>query len=136
LDVSSHHSANRFFINLGEMDGFNWRSLKDFISDETGIPTTAIKNTDVKKSFSFFEVSSNDVDKVMALNGKQFNNRTISVEKSVRQKKEGERSSGSDFKSYRKDRHSENRSGDDYNNRYNENKDYKEKRKRIYRNND
>jgi ATP-dependent RNA helicase DeaD len=136
LDVSSHHSANRFFINLGEMDGFNWRSLKDFISDETGIPTTAIKNTDVKKSFSFFEVSSNDVDKVMALNGKQFNNRTISIEKSARQKKEGERSSVSDFKSYRKDRYSENRYGGGYNNRYNENKDYKEKRKRIYRNND
>lgn len=80
IDISSHHKLHRLFINLGALDGFNWRSLKDYLAEELNISANNIKNTDVKKSFSFFEVSANDVEKVMQLNGKQFNNRSISVQ--------------------------------------------------------
>jgi len=83
LDISSHSQSARFFINLGELDGFNWRSLKDFIADETGIPIEHVKNVDVKRTFSFFEVSSAYIGKTETLNSKEFNNRKISVEKTT-----------------------------------------------------
>lgn len=81
LDISSQKKSNRFFINLGEIDGFNWRSLKDFITNETHIPAKRIWNVDVKRTFSFFEILSEDITKVNVLNGKEFNNRNINIEK-------------------------------------------------------
>lgn len=130
IDISSHHQSQRFFINLGEMDGFNWRSLKDFIADKTGIPIDKIKNADVKKSFSFFEVPASEKDKVFQMNGIAFNNRIISIENaSGRDKKR-------DSEGYSKSYHSKH---NDYQKRkYSDNKsfdiDKKEKRKRIYSN--
>lgn len=129
IDISSHHQSQRFFINLGEMDGFNWRSLKDFIADKTGIPIDKIKNADVKKSFSFFEVPASEKDKVFQMNGIAFNNRIISIENaSGRDKKR-------DSEGYSKSYHSKH---NDYQKRkYSDNKsfdiDKKEKRKRIYK---
>lgn len=87
IDFSSHRQSVRVFINLGEMDGFNWKSLKDYIADETGIHIHTIKNSDVKKSFSFFDVNAEDFDKVKNLSGKYFNNRMISIEKTDQLKK-------------------------------------------------
>lgn len=128
IDVSSHRQSNRYFINLGELDGFNWRSLKDFIADETGIPNTHIKNTDVKKSFSFFEIATDAADKLMTLQGKVFNNRRISIEKSSPDKtfksnkdKNNGYSSRKNYTSY----------SEDNTNKWQQ-KDNKEKRRRIY----
>lgn len=129
IDISSHHQSHRFFINLGEMDGFNWRSLKDFIADKTGIPVDKLKNADVKKSFSFFEVPASEKEKVFQLKGLTFNNRIVSIENSSgRDKKK-------DLDGYSKNYHSKNT---DYQKRkYSDNKsfdvDKKEKRKRIYK---
>lgn len=91
VDISSHRQTNRFFINIGEMDGFNWRSLKDFISEETSISADNIKNVDVKRTFSFFEIHQQEVEKIKSLNGIQFNNRSISVEKSSDKKNTSEK---------------------------------------------
>lgn len=129
IDISSHHQSHRFFINLGEMDGFNWRSLKDFIADKTGIPVDKLKNADVKKSFSFFEVPASEKEKVFQLKGLTFNNRIVSIENSSgRDKKK-------DLDGYSKNYHSKH---NDYQKRkYSDNKsfdvDKKEKRKRIYK---
>ncbi|MEW6773269.1 MAG: DEAD/DEAH box helicase [Bacteroidota bacterium] len=129
IDISSHHQSHRFFINLGEMDGFNWRSLKDFIADKTGIPVDKLKNADVKKSFSFFEVPASEKEKVFQLKGLTFNNRIVSIENSSgRDKKK-------DLDGYSKNYHSKNT---DYQKRkYPGNKGFdnekKEKRKRIYK---
>ncbi|HPQ08934.1 MAG TPA: DEAD/DEAH box helicase [Bacteroidia bacterium] len=127
LDISSHRQSNRYFINLGEMDGFNWRSLKDFIADETGIPNTSIKNTDVKRTFSFFEISQNDVDKLMVLNGKSFNNRAISIEQSSGKKSGTFKSNkeSDDGRYNRKNYHSSNNKNSSF--------DESKKRKRIFR---
>ncbi len=122
LDVSSHRQTQRYFINLGEVDGFNWRSLKDFISDETGISVTNIKNTDVKKTFSFFEISSADVDKLSSLVGKSFNNRSISIEKSNREKNISRKSDYSNDKLSNKNNGFYKHSGEE-----------RQKRKRIYK---
>ncbi len=122
VDVSSHRQTQRYFINLGEVDGFNWRSLKDFISDETGIPVTSIKNTDVKKTFSFFEISSTDADKLSSLAGKSFNNRTISIEKSNREKNISRKSDYSNDKFSNKKNEFYKHSGEE-----------RPKRKRIYK---
>lgn len=127
VDVSSHRQTDRFFINIGEMDGFNWRSLKDYISDETGIPVEQIKNTDVKRTFSFFEITNQDVDKLEKLKGKQFNNRIISIEKSSSIKK-----SSGQYNPQKKDDSFRN-SEKGFKHSKDNNNSYREKRKRIYR---
>lgn len=99
IDVSSHKQLHRLFINLGEIDGFNWRSLKDFISEETGIPSIQIKNVDVKKTFSFFEISSHDLEKVQLLKNKNFNQRPIIVESSTSRKTNGHKHSRNEHSS-------------------------------------
>ncbi len=99
VDVSSHRQSVRLFLNLGEMDGFNWQSLKDYVSDVTSIPNAFIKNMDVKKSFSFFEVSPGDLDKAMRMNDGHFNNREIKLQKAETVKKEGGSGGGGGRKS-------------------------------------
>ncbi|NHF59362.1 DEAD/DEAH box helicase [Flavobacteriaceae bacterium TP-CH-4] len=44
----------RYFINVGEKDGYDWMSLKDFIRDTARLGREDIFKVDVKDSFSFF----------------------------------------------------------------------------------
>lgn len=85
------HRSTRFFVNMGNMDGFNHNSLKDFLSDAVKLHPRMVFNVDVKSSFSFFETESKFVDNFLALNSAdlEFNNRKISVEVSNRKMKEG-----------------------------------------------
>ncbi|MCA0430934.1 MAG: DEAD/DEAH box helicase [Bacteroidetes bacterium] len=85
------HRTTRFFVNMGNMDGFNHNSLKDFLSDAVKLHPRMVFNVDVKSSFSFFETESKFVDNFLALNSAdlEFNNRKISVEVSNRKMKEG-----------------------------------------------
>jgi len=87
--------TTRFFVNMGQLDGFNIHSLKDFLSDSVKLHQRMIFNVDVKSSFSFFETESKFVDNFMALNSQdvEFNNRKVSLEVSNRKMKEGGRSS-------------------------------------------
>ncbi|QSS96731.1 DEAD/DEAH box helicase [Psychroflexus sp. ALD_RP9] len=71
-DRSSNSGANygdetRFFINVGEKDGFNWMSLKDFLKETLDLGRDAVARVDVKNTFSFFNVPNDDVEKVKAL---------------------------------------------------------------------
>ncbi len=86
--------TTRFFVNMGQLDGFNINSLKDFLADATKQHQRMIFNVDVKSSFSFFETESKLVDTFMGLNSAdiEFNNRKISLEVSNRKMKEGGRS--------------------------------------------
>ena len=129
IDISSHRPSSRYFINLGELDGFNWRSLKDFIADETGILNTGIRNTDVKKSFSFFEITTDEADKLMILQGKIFNNRRICIEKSSPDKAFKFHKDKTNGYSSRKNYTSAPKNSD---NKW-EQKEHPEKRRRIYR---
>ncbi|WP_375324752.1 DEAD/DEAH box helicase [Flagellimonas sp. GZD32] len=44
----------RYFINVGERDGYDWMSLKDFLRDTLNVEKEDIFNVDTKDSFSFF----------------------------------------------------------------------------------
>ena len=74
--------TTRFFMNMGELDGFNRNSIKDFLVEISGINARVIFNVDVKNSFSFFETENKHVDEFLALNKKgiEFNARVISFE--------------------------------------------------------
>ena len=48
----------RYFINVGERDGYDWMSLKDFLRDTMNLEKDDIFNVDTKDSFSFFNTES------------------------------------------------------------------------------
>ncbi|MCJ7468126.1 MAG: DEAD/DEAH box helicase, partial [Maribacter sp.] len=55
----------RYFINVGEKDGYDWMSLKDFLKDTLDFGRDAISKVDVKESFSFFNTDASDTAKVL-----------------------------------------------------------------------
>ncbi len=81
-DGGSNGKTTRFFMNMGELDGFNRNSIKDFLVEISGVNARVIFNVDVKNSFSFFETENKHVDEFLALNKKgiEFNARVISFE--------------------------------------------------------
>ncbi|WP_435622691.1 DEAD/DEAH box helicase [Flagellimonas sp.] len=48
----------RYFINIGERDGYDWMSLKDFLRDTLNLEKEDIFNIDTKGSFSFFNTDA------------------------------------------------------------------------------
>ena len=56
----------RYFINVGEKDGYDWMSLKDFIRDTVGLQQDDVFKVDVKDSFSFFNTDAGVTDKILA----------------------------------------------------------------------
>ncbi len=56
----------KLFASLGELDEFDKTSLKEYISQTAGISIEEIPWVDVKKSFSFVEVKTEVLDKVMS----------------------------------------------------------------------
>ncbi|NKI27281.1 DEAD/DEAH box helicase [Arenibacter sp. 6A1] len=48
----------RYFINVGEKDGYDWMSLKDFLRDTVNLGQDDIFKVDVKESFSFFNTDA------------------------------------------------------------------------------
>ena len=56
-DLSSRSGRSksvRYFINVGEKDGFDWKSLKDYLKSKLGLDKDDLQKVDVKHSFSFF----------------------------------------------------------------------------------
>jgi len=95
--------TTRFFVNMGNMDGFNANSIKDFLSEAVKLHPRMVFNIDVKDSFSFFETESKFVDNFVALNTQdvEFNGRKMSLEVSHRKMRDsgGEgRSGGGGYK--------------------------------------
>ncbi len=48
----------RYFINVGERDGYDWMSLKDFLRDTLNLEKEDVFNVDTKDSFSFFNTDA------------------------------------------------------------------------------
>ncbi|MFH6604255.1 DEAD/DEAH box helicase [Maribacter algicola] len=65
-DNSSSDGSVRYFINVGEKDGYDWMSLKDFLKDTLDLGRDSIYKVDVKDSFSFFNTDASDTEKVLA----------------------------------------------------------------------
>ncbi len=55
----------RYFVNVGEKDGYDWMSLKDFIRDTVGLGKEDVYKVDVKESFSFFNTEAENTDTVL-----------------------------------------------------------------------
>ncbi|WP_282055159.1 DEAD/DEAH box helicase [Maribacter luteus] len=56
----------RYFINVGEKDGYDWMSLKDFIRDTVDLDKDDVFKVDVKESFSFFNTDAEVTEKILA----------------------------------------------------------------------
>ncbi len=56
----------RYFINVGEKDGYDWMSLKDFIRDTVDLDKDDVFKVDVKDSFSFFNTDAEVTEKILA----------------------------------------------------------------------
>src|SRR5690606_35430638 len=54
----SDNGSVRYFINIGERDGYDWMNLKDFLRDTLNLDKEDIFNVDTKDSFSFFNSDS------------------------------------------------------------------------------
>lgn len=64
-DFSSNGSV-RYFINVGEKDGYDWMSLKDFLKDTLSLGKDDVYKVDVKDSFSFFNTEASVTDLILS----------------------------------------------------------------------
>lgn len=53
-EINQADGSVRYFINVGEKDGYDWMSLKDFLRDTLNLEKDDIQKVDTKESFSFF----------------------------------------------------------------------------------
>ncbi|MGB0896812.1 MAG: DEAD/DEAH box helicase [Flavobacteriaceae bacterium] len=55
----------RYFINVGEKDGYDWMRLKDFLKETLELGRDDVFKVDCKESFSFFNTDEVHKDKIM-----------------------------------------------------------------------
>ena len=80
-DYKTNGDSVRFFINIGERDGFDWKSLKDFLKKKLNLERDDIYKVDVKGSFSFFNTDASFSQLVVeSLGSFQLEGRSIKVE--------------------------------------------------------
>ena len=75
----------RYFINIGERDGYDWKSLKDFLKATLNLGRDDVLKVDVQNSFSFFNTDADLSDLVMStFTDFQMDGRFINVELSTK----------------------------------------------------
>ncbi|MEK9560094.1 MAG: DEAD/DEAH box helicase [Flavobacteriaceae bacterium] len=75
------HGEVRFFINLGERDGFNWKSMKDYLKNALELQREDIFKVDTLNNFSFFNVDAGLTDLVLeTFKDTEHNGYRVSVE--------------------------------------------------------
>lgn len=70
----------RFFINLGTMDGATPGELLKFVSTVTGVSGREIGKIENKEKFSFLEAQANCTDAILNIKGEMFGGRRVSIE--------------------------------------------------------
>ena len=79
--VKNTGNETRFFINLGEKDGFNWMKLKDYLKEQLNEDKDGVQKVDVMGTFSFFNTPNELQDKVLQhFKNQDFNGRKVEVE--------------------------------------------------------
>lgn len=63
----SRDGSTRYFINVGEKDGFDWMTLKDFLKELLDFGRDDVSRVDVKESFSFFNTNAEHQEKVLTV---------------------------------------------------------------------
>jgi len=77
----SQEGAIRLFLSVGKMDGFDNDSLKQYLTETTGVPAEALVWADIKNSFSFIEVKNEMKDQLMnGLEGQTYRGRPVKIE--------------------------------------------------------
>ena len=91
---ASHESfanGDRFFINVGKMDGLDKSSILELIDDNSGVGKKFIGQIELKGAYSFFEVDkSKSQDVLNGFNNVEFKNRTVRVEITTERRSGGE----------------------------------------------
>ncbi len=64
---SGGDGTTRYFINVGEKDGFDWMTLKDFLKEVLELGSDSLSRVDVKESFSFFNTTSEYQERVLSI---------------------------------------------------------------------
>ena len=92
-DYGKEDTSTRFFINIGNKDGYDWMKLKDFLRDTLQLSQDDVFKVDVKDSFAFFNTDNIYKSKVLEF-FKDFkqDGRFINVE--ITEKKSRERNRG------------------------------------------
>jgi ATP-dependent RNA helicase DeaD len=79
-----HQSApgiTKLFINLGEMDQLDKDSMKEYISEVSGVDMNSITSVEVKSSFSFIEFKTEAAEIITGtFKNARYNNRNVRIE--------------------------------------------------------
>jgi ATP-dependent RNA helicase DeaD len=71
----------KLFINLGELDSLDKATMKEYISEVSGVELASIVNVEVKSSFSFIEVKSEAAEIITGtFKNIRYNNRNVRIE--------------------------------------------------------
>lgn len=78
---SSNPGVVKLYMNIGQMDGFDFNNVKEFVAENAEIGQEAITWAEVKNTFSLIEVKVEAVDAVIAqMHGATYQGRTVRVE--------------------------------------------------------
>jgi len=64
-DNGSSNGSVRYFINVGEKDGYDWMTLKDFLRDTLSLGKEDVYKVDTKDSFSFFNTEAEHTEQIL-----------------------------------------------------------------------
>ena len=79
--ASNGTGSVRYFINVGEKDGYDWMTLKDFLRDTLSLGQDDVYKVDAKESFSFFNTEAEHTDQILKFfTDFKLNGRFINVE--------------------------------------------------------
>jgi ATP-dependent RNA helicase DeaD len=80
-DFGGKSNSTRYFINVGNKDGYDWMSLKDFLKEVLELGQDDVFKVEVKDSFSFFNTEKEHQEKVLAFfTDFKHNGRFVNVE--------------------------------------------------------
>ncbi|MBA3706922.1 MAG: DEAD/DEAH box helicase, partial [Bacteroidetes bacterium] len=78
---SSTPGITKLFINLGELDSLDKNTMKEYISEVSGVDAASIVNIEVKSSFSFIEVKTEAAEIITGtFKNARYNNRNVRIE--------------------------------------------------------
>ncbi len=80
VGVRATTGMQRFFINLGTMDGADSGELLKFVASATGVSGRDLGRIEAKEKFAFIEAPVHLTDTIMGLKGEMFGNRRVSIE--------------------------------------------------------
>jgi ATP-dependent RNA helicase DeaD len=71
----------RFFVNIGEMDGINKKDFINLLANDFNVPFSAVGRIDIKKSYMHFDIEPQYGDKVArGFSGSQIGGRKVRID--------------------------------------------------------